>query len=58
MTSGLARSDDCKQLAYWLSTQYLGYWDTWNYDSISLAIITAGTCAFYISGVQTNGHVW
>lgn len=59
MTGHYARSDDCRELVVFLQTQWFGYWDTWDYDSIALAIITAGTCAVYISGVNTfNGHVW
>ncbi|KAK7995112.1 hypothetical protein PG990_013885 [Apiospora arundinis] len=59
MTDHFARSDDCNQLVTYLTTEWLGYWDTWDYDEYAIILISAGTCAFFLSGVQAfSGHVW
>ncbi|KAK7959249.1 uncharacterized protein PG986_004103 [Apiospora aurea] len=59
MTGDFARSDDCNQLASLLQNHMLGYWDTWDYQSAALQIIYNGTCAVYISSVDTfNEHIW
>lgn len=58
MTDHFARTDDCQELVTYLHYLWLGYWDTWDYDGPALDIIDAGTCAVYISSVNTfNGHV-
>ncbi|KAK8078817.1 hypothetical protein PG994_002624 [Apiospora phragmitis] len=55
------RADICRQLADFVTNSYFGYWDTWDYDNVSVILYSVGDCAFYVSGVSirgSDGHVW